>query len=114
MPGQLVDVDVALADIPDAMVVPRDAVNIGPDGQYVYVVTPDGMRRAARRSRCCSTTAPTTPSRATCKPGDMVITDGQLRVVPGGKVTVARGRARPDGRKARGSGQGARRRAKDV
>ncbi len=38
VPGQLVDVTVALADIPNATVVPREAVNIGPDGQFVYVV----------------------------------------------------------------------------
>ena len=27
--------------------VPREAVNPGPDGHYVYVVTPDGMRRSS-------------------------------------------------------------------
>ena len=41
MPGQLVDVTVALDDIPGAIVVPRVAVNHGPDGQYVYGVTPE-------------------------------------------------------------------------
>ena len=41
MPGQLVDVTVALANITNAIVVPRVAVNIGPDSQYVYVVTPE-------------------------------------------------------------------------
>ena len=40
MPGQLVDVVVELATFPNAMVVPREAVNIGPDGQFVYVVSP--------------------------------------------------------------------------
>ena len=38
VPGQLVDVTVALAEIPNATVVPREAVNTGPDGQFVYVV----------------------------------------------------------------------------
>ena len=49
VPGQLVDVTVALADIPNAIVVPREAVNIGPDGQYVYVVTRTACGRAAYR-----------------------------------------------------------------
>ena len=42
VPGQLVDVMVALAEIPNAIVVPREAVNTGPDGQFVYVVK-DGI-----------------------------------------------------------------------
>ena len=41
VPGQLVDVVVALANITNAIVVPRVAVNLGPDSQYVYVVTSD-------------------------------------------------------------------------
>ena len=38
MPGQLVNVTVQLNDIPDALVVPRDAVNDSPDGSFVFVV----------------------------------------------------------------------------
>ena len=41
VPGQLVDVVVELADIPGAIVVPREAVNNGPDGTFVYAVKPD-------------------------------------------------------------------------
>jgi multidrug efflux system membrane fusion protein len=38
VPGQLVDVTVALSQIPNATLVPREAVNTGPDGQFVYAV----------------------------------------------------------------------------
>src|SRR5712671_6467966 len=38
LPGQLVNVTVELDNIPNALVVPSDAVNDGPDGSYVYVV----------------------------------------------------------------------------
>ena len=38
VPGQYVDAAVSLDDYPHAIVVPRDAVNIGPDNRYVYVV----------------------------------------------------------------------------
>ena len=31
-----------LDDIPNALVVPREAVNIGPDGSYVYRASTDG------------------------------------------------------------------------
>jgi multidrug efflux system membrane fusion protein len=89
VPGQLVDVTVALASIKNAIIVPRVAVNIGPDNQYVYVVSPgnvveqhvvkvlfdDGVNMAVQSD---------------IKVGDRVITDGALRALPGGKVTVAR------------------------
>ncbi len=42
VPGQLVDTSVVLAQIPHATLVPRDAVNTGPDGMFVYVVK-DGV-----------------------------------------------------------------------
>ena len=38
VPGQLVNVSVQLDDIPAALVVPHDAVNIGPDGNYVFAL----------------------------------------------------------------------------
>ena len=73
----------------DAMVVPHDAVNLGPNSRYVYVVK-DGKAADARRERCCTTTAPRTRSRASCSPGDTVITDGQLRVLPGKPVAIVK------------------------
>jgi multidrug efflux system membrane fusion protein len=90
VPGQLVDVTVALAQIPDALVVPREAVNNGPEGQYVYVVN-DG----AAEQRAVKVLFDDTVNMAVegdVKAGDQVITDGQLRVIPGGKVQVARAR----------------------
>src|SRR5882762_2896615 len=38
VPGQLVDVVVVLSEIPRATLVPREAVNTGPDGQFVYAI----------------------------------------------------------------------------
>jgi len=64
VPGQLVDVTVALAEIANATLVPREAVNTGPDG----------VKDAVSGS---------------LKKGDQVITEGQLRVIPGAKVSVS-------------------------
>jgi len=103
VPGQLVDVTAALDDIPGAIVVPRVAVINGPDGNYVYRVSPqmvvsqvpvtvqfdDGTSMAVQGK---------------LKPGDIVITDGGLRVLPGSKVSIARLAARPAGGKGRGKG----------
>jgi len=99
VPGQLVDVTVALSEIPNATLVPREAVNTGPDGQFVYAVKDgtalqvpvkvlfdDGVNDAVSGS---------------LKKGDQVITEGQLRVIPGAKVNIT-GAKRPAGAPARG------------
>ena len=115
VPGQLVDVTVALANIKNATVVPRVAVNIGPDNQYVYVVTPEHVVEQ-HTVKVLFDDGANMAVASDIKAGDMVITDGALRALPGGKVTVARGRpgAMPNGA-ASGAGKGGRgRRAKDV
>jgi multidrug efflux system membrane fusion protein len=119
VPGQLVDITVALANIKNATVVPRVAVNIGPDSQYVYVVTPANIVEQ-HNVKVLFDDGTSMAVASDIKAGDMVITDGALRALPGGKVTVARGRAgtmpngaMPNG--ARGGAKGGRpRRAKDV
>lgn len=86
VPGELVDATAELADIPDALVVPDDAVNDGPDGPYVYVVT--GNRAVARPVRIEFDDSRSIAVSGNLKPGDEVIVEGQLRVVPGGLVRV--------------------------
>ena len=114
VPGQLVDVTVALANIKNATVVPRVAVNLGPDSQYVYVVTPENVV-VQHPVKVLFDDGTDMAIASDIKPGEMVIIDGALRALPGGKVTVARGRpnAMPNG--ANGGAKGGRaRRAKDV
>jgi multidrug efflux system membrane fusion protein len=77
LPGQLVNVTVELNKIPNALVVPNDAVNNGPDGSYVYVVA-DG-KAVQHNVKIVFDDA---------KPGDFVIVEGQLRVDPSGAVNV--------------------------
>ncbi len=91
VPGQLVDVTVALANIKNAIVVPRVAVNIGPDNQYVYVVTPDHVVEQ-HSVKVLFDDGTDMAIASDVKPGNMVITDGALRALPGGKVSVTRGR----------------------
>ncbi len=86
LPGQLVNVTVTLDEIPHALVIPHDALNDGPEGTYVYVVT---GRRAAQRSVSVLFDNGTHVAVAgDLKAGDAVIVEGQLRVVPGGAVKV--------------------------
>jgi multidrug efflux system membrane fusion protein len=86
VPGQLVDVTVALAEIPNATQVPREAVNTGPDGQFVYVVK-DGVVQQ-RPVKVLFDDGVHDAVQGTLAKGEMVIIDGQLRVLPGGKATV--------------------------
>src|SRR6185312_15818731 len=80
VPGQLVDVSVALNDLPNAIVVPREAVNIGPDNHYVYVVV--NGKADMRIVKVLFDAGATMAIEGDVKQGDQVITDGQLRVLP--------------------------------
>jgi multidrug efflux system membrane fusion protein len=87
VPGQLVDVTVGLAEIPHATVVPREAINSGPNGQFVYVVQ-DGVAQQ-RMVEVQFDDGAHAAVKGLLKAGEKVVTEGQLRVLPAGKVTVS-------------------------
>ena len=91
VPGQTVDIAVALKEIPNAVVVPRDAVNTGPDGAYVEVVGKDQVA-VSKPVTVLNDDGSFDAIKGDVKPGDTVITEGQIRVVPGGKVTISKGK----------------------
>jgi multidrug efflux system membrane fusion protein len=101
VPGQTVNVSVSLRDIADAVVVPRDAVNPGPDGSYVDVVGKD-MKVSSVPVSVLNDDGTSDAIKGNVKSGDTVITDGQLRVVPGNVVAIGGGR-RGGARKAGGT-----------
>jgi len=86
VPGQLVDVQVRLDKLPLATVVPRAAVNDGPDGQFAYVVTAD-RRAEQRKVRVLFDDGADVAIDGDVRPGELVIVEGQLRVVPGAAVS---------------------------
>jgi multidrug efflux system membrane fusion protein len=86
-PGLFVTVVLTVRDDPDAITIPGCAVQVGQKGQYVFVVKPD-LTVEAR---------PITVSRPLdgdvvvsegLQVGERVVTDGQLRLVPGAKVEI--------------------------
>jgi multidrug efflux system membrane fusion protein len=86
LPGQLVNVTVELNTIPNALVVPHDAINDGPGGSYVYVVA---NGKAIQRSVSLQfDDSKSVAIQGEVKPGDEVIVEGQLRVEPNGLVNV--------------------------
>jgi multidrug efflux system membrane fusion protein len=86
-PGQFVNVTIRLASDPHALVVPSVAVQNGPEGQYVYVVKGDHTVEM-RKVNVKRTAATETVLQDGVKPDETVVTDGQLRLVPGSKISV--------------------------
>jgi membrane fusion protein, multidrug efflux system len=109
-PGAFVQVTLQLTTDPDAIVVPATAVQTSQDGQFVYVVKAD--QTAEMR--------PVQPERQQgdqmiiargLSVGETVVTDGQLRLVPGARV-MERDQAGGSGARGgagggRGAGRGA-------
>ena len=90
-PGQFVNVGVTLYEQAAALVVPADSVQTGPQGQYVYVVSSD-MTAELRPVTLDRIDGANAIIASGLKPGESIVTQGQLRLGPGAKVTV---RAKP-------------------
>lgn len=86
-PGQYVTVALHLAMQENATVVPSRAVLPGQRGDYVYVVGADSSvsNRPVRVDRLQGDDAVVSSGLA---PGERVVTDGQLRLAPGARVTI--------------------------
>ncbi len=84
-PGQFVNVVLTLATQSGAVVVPSQAVQTGQQGQYVYVVKSD-MTAESRPVVLDRIVEGEAVIQKGVRPGDVVVTDGHLRLVPGAKV----------------------------
>jgi membrane fusion protein, multidrug efflux system len=86
-PGQYVNVIVTLTMDPDAVVVPSVAVQAGQQGSYVFVVNSE-QKVDLRPVTVKRTSATETVIESGLKPGEIVVTDGHLRLVPGSRITI--------------------------
>lgn len=95
-PGEFVRVTLQLTTRPNAVVVPNQAVQTGQDGQFVYVVK--GDRTVEMRPVVTSTRVDQelVIDRG-LRPGETIVTEGQLRLAPGSRVQVRDGRELPGG-----------------
>jgi multidrug efflux system membrane fusion protein len=86
-PGQYLNVRLRLYVEDHAMVVPSQAVMTGQQGTYLFVVGPDGTAHSqpVTVERISDTYAVLTQG---VRPGDQVVTDGQLRLTSGAPVEV--------------------------
>jgi multidrug efflux system membrane fusion protein len=85
-PGQFVTASVTLNEQQNAIVVPSQAVQTGPKGQYVYVVTAGAAQmREIAVERVDGAQSVIAKGLAA---GEQVVTTGQSRLVPGIKVSI--------------------------
>ncbi len=86
-PGMYVNVLITLAEQSNATVIPSQAITAGQQGSFVYVVSAEGTvaPRPVVSSRSVEGQAVIEKG---LKPGETVVTDGQVRLVPGASVQI--------------------------
>ncbi|MGB8369391.1 MAG: efflux RND transporter periplasmic adaptor subunit [Limisphaerales bacterium] len=92
-PGQFVQVTLTLSELTNVVVVPSQAVQTGQNNQFVYVVKPDPTNTTSQIVENRPVTVGITYQNETVvekglQAGEMVVTDGQLRLEPGTKVNI--------------------------
>ena len=86
-PGQFTNVSLVLTTDAGATVAPNTAVQPGQNGSFVYVVKADSSVEA-RPVTVRRVFGPWTVIDKGLVPGEQVVTDGQLRLAPGARVTI--------------------------
>ena len=88
-PGQFVNVSLRLYEQADALVVPSPAVQTGPEGQYVYVVSPE-MVADVRKIAVQRTDGERSIVAKGLARDELVVVRGQLRLGPKTRVQIAK------------------------
>ena len=93
-PGQFVNVTLTLGNQENAIVVPSVAIQIGPNGPYVFVIRPDSTveLRLVKPDRMAGDKTVVAQGIAA---GERVVVDGQLRLGNGTRVTVQAPKPQP-------------------
>jgi len=101
-PGQFVRVTLRLTTQKNAVVVPNEAVQTGQNGSFVYVVKAD----KTVESRVVTPGARVEQDMVVngLELGEVVVTEGQLRLAPGSKVSIKDAGGRGGGGRGRSRG----------
>lgn len=86
-PGQFVKAEIILGVEPEALSVPAAAVQLGPQGAYVFVIK-DGTVAEVRPVDIKRTQLGESVIGSGLKAGEKVVVDGQLRLVNGASVAI--------------------------
>ncbi|MEI6379794.1 MAG: efflux RND transporter periplasmic adaptor subunit [Cyanobacteriota bacterium ELA615] len=89
-PGQFVNTTLTLSQMPKAKVVPSQSVQIGPNGQFVFVLDREDMTVQNVPVTATNTiNGLSVLEKAEVEVGDEVVIDGQANLVSGDKVRVS-------------------------
>ncbi len=86
-PGAFVNVRMQVRTVEDGLVVPTQAVQRGPDGDYVYLLEPGDSVKMQPVRVAGEVDASRLMIASGLSAGDKVVTEGQFRLKPGAKVT---------------------------
>lgn len=89
-PGQFANVVVHLNQQENVLTIPAQAVQTGQDGDYVFVVKPD-MTVAVRQVKMGQTVENRSEVLSGLSADETIVTDGQVRLVPGSHIYVTKG-----------------------
>jgi multidrug efflux system membrane fusion protein len=107
-PGQFARVTLRLSTLSNATVVSSEAVQTGQDGPFVFVVKPDATveQRAVTIAQRVNDDVVIGQG---LKPGETIVTEGQLRLEPGTRVQQPGAGGERGGQRGGGGGRGGRR-----
>jgi multidrug efflux system membrane fusion protein len=104
-PGQFVNVALTLSTQSDAVVIPSEAVQVGQEGEHVFVVKPD-KRVEMRRVIIARTNEGEAVIAKGLAPGEQVVREGQFLLAPDTRIEIK------DLREAKESKDGSKEKAK--
>ena len=84
-PGQFVNVALLLDTLPHAVVVPKEAVQQGAEGNFIYVVKDDNSVEVRKVEIAAADSGMAAIGKG-LQVNETVVTDGQLRLTPGSRI----------------------------
>ncbi len=87
IPGQFLEVSLSLDTLSNVVVVPAEAVQQGPEGNFLFVVRPDNTVEPRKIDVSANFRGLSAIGRGVAS-DEVVVTDGQLRLAPGSLVQV--------------------------
>jgi multidrug efflux system membrane fusion protein len=110
-PGQFVNVALTLGTQKDAVVVPSEAIQVGPEGQQVFVVKEDKRVEMRPVTVGRSQEGETVIAKGVAA-GELIVREGQFLLGPGSRVEI-KDLAKSGDAKNEGSAEGKKRRARE-
>ena len=103
-PGQFINVALTLSTQSDAVVVPAEAVQVGQEGQHVFVIKPDNSVEV-RPVVVARTNEGEAVIAQGLQPGEQIVREGQFLLGPGSRVEIKDGRPTEFGEQKREKGE---------